>query len=142
MGETTDPAQLISDLNAALPLMARDVVASAVAAGTLNGPEGVALAERLREFAADELRDVERVAGRVATLGGTPNVGFEVVAPDPEWRKGVEALLAMQRETLDTIVAAIPADADDAEGEATEHLLEHLIARKRDAIEMLERAVR
>ena len=54
----------------------------------------------------------------------------------------LEWLIAMQREANDAVVAAIPADADDAEGEATEHLLEHVVARKRDVIELLERATR
>jgi hypothetical protein len=48
----------------------------------------------------------------------------------------------MHREALDAVVDAIPAGADDAEGEATEHLLEHIVARKRDVIELLERAQR
>jgi hypothetical protein len=48
----------------------------------------------------------------------------------------------MQREANDAVVAAIPADDDDMEGEATEHLLEHIVARKRDVIELLERAQR
>ena len=37
---------------------------------------------------------------------------------------------------------AIPAKADDVEGEATEHLLEHMVAHKRDAVEIFERALR
>ena len=66
MGEKTDTSALIGDLNKALPLLARDAIAAANAAGTIPGPEG----------------------------------------------------------------------------EASEHLLEHVIARKRDAIELLERALR
>jgi bacterioferritin (cytochrome b1) len=142
MGEKTDAAALIRDLNKAVPLMARDALAAALTAGTLGGLEGVTLAERLREFAADQLRDLERIAGRIVTLGGSPRLSVESMAPETDWRAAVDGLVSMQRETLDVLVAAIAAGADDAEGEATEHLLEHVITRTRDAIELLERAAR
>lgn len=57
-------------------------------------------------------------------------------------RCAIRTLAGYQREALDAFVAAILADADDAEGEATEHLIEHVINRKRDVLEMLERALR
>ncbi len=142
MGEQTDTTTLIKDLNAALPLLARDALAAATAAGTLPGPEGLAIAGHLRGMAADELRDLEHLSARVAALGGTATVTVAKLQHPKTWRKAAESLLAMQREALNAVVAAIPADADDAEGEATEHLLEHVVARKRDAIELLERALR
>ena len=142
MGEQTDTTTLIKDLNAALPLLARDALAAATAAGTLPGPEGLALAGHLRGIAADELRDLEHLAARVAALGGTASLRVPEIKHPKTWRKAAESLVAMQREALDAVVAAIPADADDAEGEATEHLLEHVVARKRDAIQILERALR
>lgn len=142
MGEKTDASTLIDDLNKALPLVARDAVAAGIAAGAIPGPEGVALAPHLRQTAADETRDLERLAARLASLGGRPAVDIGAIKASGTWRTIVKSLLAMQREALDAVVAAIPADADDAEGEATEHLLEHVVARKRDAIELLERALR
>ena len=142
MGETTDPDALIRTLNRALPLLARDATAAAVAAGTMPGAEGVALAQRLREVAATELEDLERLAGRIAALGGSPAVTSKKLEPPAKASVMLEWLAGMQREANDALVAAIPADADDAEGEATEHLLEHIIARKRDVIELFERALR
>ena len=142
MKTKTDTPQLIKDLNEVLPLLARDAAAAAIAAGTLPGPVGLALASRLREVAADEMRDVEGVSARIASLGGTPVVALDSLERPDKWRAAVEWLVAMQRESLEAVVGAIPADADDMEGEATEHLLEHLIARKRDVIEVLERALR
>jgi bacterioferritin (cytochrome b1) len=142
MGEQTDTTTLIKNLNAALPLLARDALAAATAAGTLPGPEGLALAGHLRSIAADELRDVEDLAARVAALGGTANVTVAKLQHPKAWRKAAESLLAMQRDALDAVVEAIPAGADDAEGEATEHLLEHVVARKREAIQLLERVLR
>lgn len=142
MGESTDTPRLIRDLNGALPLLARDALAAALLAGSLPGPEGVALAPILRHVAAEDLRDLGRLSGRIAALGGTATISGRKVDGAGDWREALEALVAGQRETLDAVVAAIPADADDAEGEATEHLLEHLVARKRDDIELLERALR
>lgn len=142
MGERTDPAEVIGGLSCALPLQARDAVAAAIASATIPGAQGIALSEPLRRMAADELTDLAAVAARVATLGGTPAADVAEVRLPRTWRAAAERLLAWQREALDALVEAIPADADDAEGEATEHLLEHVIARKRNAIEVLERALR
>jgi bacterioferritin (cytochrome b1) len=142
MGEPTDPETLSADLIRAVPLLARDAVASAMTAGTMPGTDGIALAPRLSEIAAAELADVERVAARIVSLGGTPSVTIKKLDPPQEADAALEWLVAMQRESIDAVVEAIPADADDAEGEATEHLLEHIVARKRDVIELLERALR
>jgi bacterioferritin (cytochrome b1) len=142
MGGQTDPTEVVRGLNRALPLQARDALAAAIGAGTVPGPQGIALSEPLRRIAADELADVAAIAARIVTLGGTPAPAVEAVALPKTWRAAAQRLIAWQREALDALVEAIPADDDDAEGEATEHLLEHVIARKRDAIELLERAVR
>lgn len=142
MGEKTDVPQLIADLNAALPLQYRCALAFAIAAGTIPGPEGVALQEFLRRAAQDELVHVERVAARVASLGGEPSVSVSKLRAPGKWRPSMTGLIEAQREALEAFVKAIPAKADDAEGEATEHLLEHVIERKRDVLEVLERALR
>jgi hypothetical protein len=141
MSHETDTKTLAADLGKALQLLARDALAASLAAGTLGGAIGVALSPRLREIAAADLADVERLAARVASLGGAPTLSPDEVAPPAKAEAAVEWLIATQREGLEAVVAAIPADRDDAEGEATEHLLEHVVARKRDAIELLERAL-
>jgi len=142
MGEPTNAADVASGLNRALPLQARDAIAASLAAGILPGVEGIALREPLRRMAAAEIADLERLSGRVASLGASPTVRVQKVELPKTLKPALRALRDMQRETLDALVAAIPADADDAEGEATEHLLEHVIARKRDDLELLERAIR
>ena len=141
MGSTTDPAETARALDECLALQARDAVATALAAGMLAGPEGIALREPLRRMAEDELHDVERLSARIVSLGGKPRVEFEALALPKAWKSGLRALVDFHRKTLETLVEAIPADADDVEGEATEHLLEHVIARKRDDVELLERAL-
>ena len=141
MGEPTDAKTLATDLMKAVQLLARDAVASAMAAGTMPGTDGIALAARLGEIAAAELADVERIAARIVSLDGSPSVTLKKLNPPKKAGATLEWLVAMQREANDAVVKAIPADADDAEGEATEHLLEHIVNRKRDVLELLERAL-
>jgi len=142
MGEQTNRVEVARGLRKALPLQHRCALAFAVAAGTLPGPDGVALSGMLRQWAADELADVERVAGRIVALGGEPTVDVAQPKLPATWKAAIRTLAGYQREALDAFVAAIPADSDDAEGEATEHLIEHVINRKRDVLDMLERALR
>ena len=142
MGEPTDVKSTITNLNRALPLQARDAVAIGIAAGALPGPAGVALQPALRAIATEEMRDLERLAGRIAALGGTPDAGTRDAGLPKTWQAALKRLVAMEEETLELLVGAIPADADDVEGEATEHLLEHVVSRKRDVVELLERALR
>ena len=142
MGEPTDVQSTIKNLNRALPLQARDAVAIGIAAGTLPGPAGVALGPALRAIAVDEMRDVEGLAGRIAALGGTPAAGTPDTDLPKTWQAALKRLVEMQQETLESLVEAIPAGADDVEGEATEHLLEHVVSRKRSVVELLERALR
>ncbi len=142
MGTATDTDALVKALNRALPMVARDALALAIATGTLPGADGIVLAGPLRAMAVAELGNVERLAARVVSLGGTPSVAVEGPKLPKAWAAAVKRLLADGQATLDALVEAIPADADDAEGEATEHLLEHVIARKRDDLELLERSLR
>ena len=142
MGEKTDPKKLIRDLNLAVPLQYRSVLALSTAAGTIPGPAGIALAPELRRFAEHTLGDVERLAGRIASLGGIPSRDVAPLTFSADWAEGLRSLIAQEYEAITALVEAIPAKADDAEGEATEHLLEHMVTHKRDALELLERALR
>ena len=142
MGERTDPQKLIRDLNAALPLQYRSALALAIAAGTIPGPAGIALASELRRFAEHNLGDVERLAARVASLGGVPATDVAPLETSGDWRESLRSIIAFEYEALDALVEAIPGKASDPEGEATEHLLEHMLTHKRDAVELLERALR
>ena len=45
-----------------------------VAAGVVGGPDGVVAIGLLAEYAAEELVDVQRLAEKLVSLGGTPPV--------------------------------------------------------------------
>src|SRR5688572_11954873 len=109
MGTTTDPAATARALQRCLGLQARDAVASALAAGTLPGPEGIALREPLRRMAETDVRNVERLAARIVSLGGKPRADIEAIALPKAWKAGLRALVDIQRQTLEALVEAIPA---------------------------------
>ena len=142
MGEKTDPQKLIGDLNTALPLQYRSALSLAIAAGTVGGPAGIALSGQLRGFAEHNIGDVERLAARITSLGGVPTTEIAPLRISSDWCESLQTLIDFEYEALDALVEAIPAKADDAEGEATEHLLEHMVTHKRDAVELLERTLR
>jgi bacterioferritin (cytochrome b1) len=134
-----DPRATIDGLNAVLPLQARSALQLAIASGALTGLAGAALSDRLAAMAAAELAEVGRMAAKIVALGGEPTLK---VAP-LRWPSGTGAVLdwlaKSERETIDAFVKAIPDDADDAPGEAMEHVLEHAIQRKIEQVELLER---
>lgn len=137
---TLDPGTTIEGLNAALPLQARSAVLLAIASGALTGPAGTALSPRLAEMAADELADLGRLAAKVVALGGEPAVEVAPMHWPSNTPAALEWLVTSEREAIDALVRAIPDDADDAPGEALEHLLEHAIERKSEHVELIERA--
>ena len=92
MGEPTDSAEVAAGLNRALPLQARDAIAAAIAAGTLTGVEGIALQEPLRLMAAAETADLERLAGRILTLGAGPAVDVPEVSLPKTLKPALRAL--------------------------------------------------
>jgi hypothetical protein len=112
-----------------------------VAAGAMRGALGVALTGHLREFAAADLRDIEALSARLVMIGGQPPTTAAERSNARSTGAILRRLVREEQEAIDALVGAIPADADDAEGEATEHLLEHIIYRKRQALELLQRAL-
>jgi len=137
-----DPQATIDGLNAALPLQARSALQLAIASGALTGATGAALSERLATMAAAELAEVGRLAAKIVALGGEPTVKVAPLRWPSGARAALEWLAKSERETIDALVTAIPDDADDAPGEAMEHVLEHAIQRKTEQLELLERARR
>ena len=108
MGEKTDPKKLIRDLNVALPLQYRSVLALSTAAGTIPGPAGIALAPELRRFAEHTLGDVERLAGRIASLGGIPSRDVAPLTFSADWAEGLRSLIAQEYEAINALARPSP----------------------------------
>jgi bacterioferritin (cytochrome b1) len=140
--ETMDVDEQIECLNRALRMQHRSVLMYSITAGSVIGLEYQAHADKMRKHALAELEDATRLAEKVTALGGHPTTDvaeFEFV-PDPA--KALERLIESERETLETMQAAIEPTGREAASEAVEHRLEHMIMRKQEQVDYLLRARR
>jgi bacterioferritin (cytochrome b1) len=128
-------------LNRSLELEARSALAYAVAGGSLTGMEVQHLRSELYEFALRELEDTRRLVEKIVALGGEPSTKVAEVSFDADARKALERLIQNDEETLDALVEVIQHTGSEAEGEALEHLIEHLLLRKQEQIDFLRRAL-
>jgi bacterioferritin (cytochrome b1) len=131
----------LSGLNRSLELEARSALAYAVAAGSLTGMEVQHLRSELYGFALRELEDTRRLVEKIVALGGEPSTKVATVSFDAEPRKALGKLVRNDEETLDALVEVIQHTGSEAEGEALEHLIEHLLLRKQEQIDFLRRAL-
>ena len=145
MTDGKDPLDIdeaLARLGAALPLQLRSAAAYTVAAGSVTGFQYVGLTQLLWAFAQRELEDVRRLIEKVVTLGGRPPTetpAFDL-PQDPDGM--IERLLGMEREALEALQDVIPATGHTGASEALEHRLEHMIMRKQEQVDALERARR
>jgi bacterioferritin (cytochrome b1) len=136
-----DRAETSSALNTALRLVARSAVECALLSGSLRGPLGAALAEPLARAAQDSLRALGRLAEIVTLLDAQPSLQLAgVTIDDPTRETAIDQLVRSEEETLQALVDAIPADADDALGESVEHVVEHAVMERSELIARLRRA--
>ena len=131
----------LRELNRSLELEARAALAYAVAAGSLTGMEVQHLRGELYQFALRELEDTRRLVEKIVASGGQPSTKVAEVSFDLDARRALEKLIHNDEETLDALVEVIQHTGSDAEGEALEHLVEHLVLRKQEQIDFLRRAL-
>ena len=131
----------LRELNASLELEARSAVAYAVAAGSLTGMEAQLLREELYRFALHGLEDVRKLVEKIVALGGEPSTKVAPVSFERDTRKALEQLVRNDEETLDALVEVIPHTGEEGEGEALEHLVEHLVLGRQEQIDFLRRAL-
>jgi bacterioferritin len=137
-----DADAAIERLNHALALQYRSVLGYTVAAGSVTGFEHQGLAELLWRFAEAEIEDARRVVEKIVTLGGEPTVEPAPVERHASPSDTVAWLVGVERETLEAFQDVIPTTGHTADSEALEHRLEHLIMRKQEQVDALERARR
>ena len=131
----------LAGLNRSLELEARSALAYTVAAGSLTGMEVQHLGGELYTFALRELEDTRRLVEKIVALGGEPSTRVAEVSFEADARQALERLIANDEETLDVLVEVIQHTGSEAEGEALEHLIEHLLLRKQEQIDFLRRAL-
>jgi bacterioferritin (cytochrome b1) len=143
--EDKDPLDVdgaIERLNAALRLQYRSVLGYTIAAGSVTGFEHQGMADLLWRFAQAELEDARRIVEKIVTLGGEPDVAPAAVERHGAPEGMVEWLVTVEREALEAFQDVIPTTGHTADSEALEHRLEHLIMRKQEQVDTLERARR
>jgi bacterioferritin (cytochrome b1) len=145
MTDDKDPLDLdeaLGRLATALPLQLRSALAYTVAAGSLTGFQYIGLTDLLWRFAQLELEDSRRLIEKVVTLGGEP----PSAAPEHGLPEGPDAMIArlieQETETIERLQDVIPSTGHTGDSEALEHRLEHMIMRKQEQVDALERARR
>ena len=136
-----DVRAVLECLNRALPLVRRSALGFSVAAGSGTGPVGVALAAPYAEAAAAEIRDQIRLVDEIVALGGEPSTDVLPLEWHPDPRRMAERLAEWEEEAMESLRAVVEPAGDEARGEALEHLIEHLILRKQEQINVLRRAL-
>ena len=129
-------------INQAIPLQFRSAALFTWAAGAVTGIEFQALGIKFKEFGRLELEDARRLVEKLVALGGEPSAAVASFERIPANGAGVSKLIAYEEETLEALHAVIPESGEEPRSEALEHLMEHMLMRKQEQIDFLERVRR
>lgn len=142
MPEPMNVEKVVQLMNEALPLQMRSATVFTWAAGAATGLEFQAVGRELETFGKLDLDDARRLIEKLVALGGDPVTDvapFETITPD---RAGLQKLIDLENETLAALHEIIPETGQEARSEALEHLLEHILMRKQEQVDFLERVRR
>lgn len=134
--------QVLESLNRALILQLRSPLQFTVASASLFGLEMQSVAEKLWLFARAELADTRLLVEKISALGGEPVTQIGAVEWRAEPHDAVDALIEHEDSTIAALHAVIPHTGQEPRSEALEHLLEHIIMRKQNQADWLQRARR
>lgn len=137
--EKMDEPAVIRGLNDALARQYRSALDFALLAGSVRGFSYQALGDRLWGFAQEELADVRRVIEKLTSLGGDPITEPSGSNWQPDTQATVERLIGAETECINALKACIPHTGQEGRSEALEHLLEHIILRKQNQVDLLLR---
>jgi hypothetical protein len=112
-----------------------------VLAGSLRGLDGMGAKFRLRQLVQDEIEDTYLLVEKFVALGGEPRLSPGTVAPAPAPAQALQDLVDHEREVVAALHAVIPHSGQEPRSEALEHLLEHVIMRKQQQVDLLSLAV-
>jgi bacterioferritin (cytochrome b1) len=137
--EKMDVPAVIEGLNQALGKQYRSVLDFTVLAGSVRGFSYQALGDKLWGFAEDELADSRRIVEKVTALGGDPNTQTQASVWQKDTQETISKLIEAETDCIDTLGACIPHTGQEGRSEALEHLLEHIILRKQNQVDLLLR---
>lgn len=136
-----DVPTVIRLLNEALPLQMRSAALYTWAAGAATGVEFQAVGKTFEEFGHLELDDARRLIEKLVGLGGDATTDIASFDPVPS-ETGISKIIDYENEALAALHRIIPETGQEARSEALEHLLEHMLMRKQEQVDFLERVRR
>ena len=140
--EKLDVQEEIDRLQAALRLQYRSAVQYALAAGSMVGFAYSHFGQSLWSFAQEDLADARRLVEKITTLGSEPTTDMAPLGYESDPVALIGRIVEQETECTEALQAAIGPTGREARSEAIEHRLEHIIMRKQEQIDLLERARR
>jgi bacterioferritin (cytochrome b1) len=140
--EKLDVEAQIECLQKALRLQYRSATEYTLAAGSMVGFAYSHFGTSLWEFAQSDLADARRLVEKVKTLGADPTTDIAPMSYSKDPVELIETLIEHETECAEALQASIEPTGREAKSEAIEHRLEHMIMRKQEQIDLLERARR
>ena len=140
--ERLEVEEAIECLQKALRLQYRSALQYVIAAGSMVGYAYSHFGQSLWAFAQEELADARRLVEKITTLGAEPTTDVAELAYSDDPTELIGRLIEFEQEATEALQAAIAPTGREARSEALEHRLEHMIMRKHEQVDFLERARR
>jgi bacterioferritin (cytochrome b1) len=140
--EKLDVEAQVECLQKALRLQYRSAVQFTLAAGSMVGFAYSHFGASLWSFARSDLEDARRLVEKIKTLGADPTTDMAPLYYSRDPVELIERLIEAENECAEALQASIEPTGREAKSEAIEHRLEHMIMRKQEQIDLLERARR
>ena len=140
--EKLDVQAQIECLQKALRLQYRSATAYTLAAGSVVGFAYSHFGTSLWQFAEADLEDARRLVEKIKTLGADPTIDIAPMRYSKDPVELIGYLIEDETECTEALQASIEPTGREAKSEAIEHRLEHMIMRKQEQIDLLERARR
>jgi bacterioferritin (cytochrome b1) len=139
--EKLDEKEAAKRLNAALELQYRSALQYSIVASSLTGIEAQALGSKLTEFGDAELSDVRRLIEKIVSFGGEPTTNVAELRFEKGVKEALRWLVKCEEAAVEALQESIEPTGRDGRSEALEHLMEHLILRKQQQVDFLNRTV-
>lgn len=138
--EKLDEKEAVKRLNAALELQYRSALQYSVVAASLTGIEAQALGSKLTAFGDAELADARALIEKIVSFGGSPTTEVAALRFEGSVEKALKWLVDCEEAAVEALQEAIEPTGRDGRSEALEHLMEHLILRKQQQVDFLNRS--
>jgi bacterioferritin (cytochrome b1) len=138
--EKLDEKEAVNRLNAALELQYRSALQYSIVASSLTGIEAQALGSKLTGFGDSELADARRLIEKIISFGGKPTTKVAELRFEESVAKALKWLVDCEESAVEALQEAIEPTGRDGRSEALEHLMEHLILRKQQQVDFLNRS--